>query len=72
MSYVIAGPEIMTSAASDLATVGSNLGAAHMVAAAPTVAVVPAAADEVSASIAAIVLPARRELSGAGRAGGGV
>jgi hypothetical protein len=39
MSYVIVAPEIMTSAATDLAT-------------APTVAVVPAAADEVSAGVA--------------------
>jgi hypothetical protein len=52
MSYVIAAPEMMTSAATDLATIGSNVSAAHMVAAARTVAVVPAAADEVSASIA--------------------
>jgi hypothetical protein len=52
MSYVIAVPEMMTSAATDLAAIGSNLNAAHMVAAAPTVAVLPAAADEVSASIA--------------------
>jgi PE family len=51
MSYVIAAPETMTATATDLATIGSNLSAAHM-AAAPTVAVVPAAADEVSASIA--------------------
>jgi hypothetical protein len=42
----------MTSAASDLATIGSNVSAAHMVAAARTTAVIPAAADEVSASIA--------------------
>jgi len=52
MSYVIAAPEIMTSAATDLATIGSNLSAAHTVAAAPTLAVLPAAADEVSAGIA--------------------
>jgi hypothetical protein len=52
MSYLIAAPEMMTSAAADLATIGSNVSAAHMVAAARTVAVVPAAADEVSASIA--------------------
>jgi hypothetical protein len=52
MSYVIAAPEIMTSAATDLATIGSNVSAAHMAAAAPTLAVLPAAADEVSASIA--------------------
>jgi hypothetical protein len=52
MSFVIAAPEMMTSAASDLATIGSNLSAAHMVAAARTTSVIPAAADEVSASIA--------------------
>ena len=52
MSYVIATPELMTSAAADLAAIGSNVSAAHMVAAARTVAVIPAAADEVSASIA--------------------
>jgi hypothetical protein len=52
MAYVIAAPEMMTSAATDLATIGANVSAAHTVAAAPTVAVVPAAADEVSASVA--------------------
>ena len=52
MSYVIAHPEMMTSAASDLAAIASNVNAAHMVAAAPTTAVIPAAADEVSTSIA--------------------
>jgi hypothetical protein len=52
MSYVIAAPEMMTSAATDLATIGSNLNAAHTAAAAPTLAVLPAAADEVSTSIA--------------------
>jgi hypothetical protein len=51
MSYVIAAPEMMAAAATDLATIGSMLSAAHTTAA-PTVAVVPAAADEVSASIA--------------------
>ena len=52
MAYVIATPEIMTSAATDLATIGSNVSAAHTAAAASTLAVLPAAADEVSASIA--------------------
>jgi hypothetical protein len=51
MSYLIAAPEMMAAAATDVAAVGSALSAAHM-AAAPTVAVVPAAADEVSAGIA--------------------
>jgi hypothetical protein len=52
MAYVIADPEMMTSAATDLAAIGSNVDAAHMVAAARTTSVIPAAADEVSASIA--------------------
>jgi hypothetical protein len=42
----------MTSAATDLATIGSNLSAAHAAAATRTLAVLPAAADEVSANIA--------------------
>jgi hypothetical protein len=52
LSYVIAAPEMIAAAATDLATIGSTLNAAHAAAAAPTVAVMPAAADEVSASIA--------------------
>ena len=52
MSYVIAAPEMMTSAASDLAAIGSNVDAAHMVAATRTTSVIPAAADEVSTGIA--------------------
>ncbi|HTY28078.1 MAG TPA: PE family protein, partial [Mycobacterium sp.] len=52
MSYLVAVPEVMTSAATDLAAVGSTVNAAHIAAAAPTVAVPPAAADQVSAGIA--------------------
>ncbi len=52
MSYVVADPEMMTAAASDLASIGSNVCAAHMVAAARTTSVIPAAADEVSTGIA--------------------
>jgi PE family len=52
MSGVIAVPEVMTSAAMDLATIGSNLSAAHAVAATPTLAVQPAAADEASTGVA--------------------
>ena len=52
MSYVLAAPEMMTSAATDLAAISSNVDAAHMAAAASTLSVIPAAADEVSASIA--------------------
>jgi PE family len=52
MSYVIAAPEMMTATATDLAGIGSELSEAHMAAAPPTVALVPAAADEVSAGVA--------------------
>jgi PE family len=52
MSYVTAVPETMAAAAKDLAAVGSTLSEAHIAAAIPTVGLVPAAVDEVSASIA--------------------
>ncbi len=52
MAHVVADPEMMTAAASDLAAIGSNVSAAHMVATARTTSVIPAAADEVSAGIA--------------------
>jgi len=43
MSYVVAVPEFVASAASDLSNIGSGLTAAHAAAAAPTTAVVLAA-----------------------------
>ena len=52
MSYVMVAPEMMTSAATDLATIGSDLSAAHSAAAPATLALTPAAADEVSVGIA--------------------
>lgn len=52
MSNVIATPELVKAAAAELATVGSTLDAAHIEAAGPTLAIQPAAADEVSAGIA--------------------
>jgi len=52
MSSVIATPDLIATAATDLAAIGSTVSAAHMTAAARTVAVIPAAADEVSAGIA--------------------
>jgi hypothetical protein len=52
MSAVIAAPELIEAAATDLATIGSTVEAAHAVAAQQTLAVAPAAADEVSAAIA--------------------
>jgi hypothetical protein len=51
-AWINAAGTFLASAAADLATIGSNVSAAHLVAAARTVAVVPAAADEVSTSIA--------------------
>src|SRR5215469_9838319 len=54
MSYVIAAPELMTSAATDLSNIGSALTAAKAAAAAPTTGVLAAAEDEVSAAIAAV------------------
>jgi PE family len=52
LSYVMVAPEMMAAAATDLAGISSALGEAHTAAAAPTVALVPAAADEVSAGVA--------------------
>jgi hypothetical protein len=52
MSSLIATPELINTAATDLANIGSDLNAAHAAAAAPTTGVIPAAADEVSAGIA--------------------
>jgi hypothetical protein len=52
MSYVIVAPEMLTAAAGDLATIGSDLSMAHTAAAVPTIALVPAAGDEVSTGIA--------------------
>jgi hypothetical protein len=52
MSYVIAAPEMMTSAATDLATIGSTLNTANAAAAASITGVVVAAGDGMSAPIA--------------------
>ena len=52
MSYVIAAPEMMTAAATDLAGIGSTLTEEHTAAAALTAGLVPAAGDEVSAGVA--------------------
>ena len=54
MSYVIAAPEMMTAAVSDLAGVESALSAANAAATARTTAVLAAGTDEVSAAIAAL------------------
>jgi hypothetical protein len=52
MTFVIAAPEMMTAAATDLATIGADLSTAHTAAAEATLALAPAAADEVSVGIA--------------------
>ena len=54
MSLVMVAPEMIAAAATDVAAVGSSLNAAHLAATAPTVAVIPAAADEISAGIATL------------------
>ncbi|WP_425271207.1 PE family protein [Mycobacterium gastri] len=54
MSYLVAVPEVLSTAAADVADIGSSLTAANFAASAPTTAVVAAAGDEVSAAIAAL------------------
>lgn len=54
MSFLIATPDAMAAAASDLANIGSAIGSANSAAAVATSGVLPAAADEVSAEIAAL------------------
>ncbi|CPR11275.1 PE-PGRS family protein [Mycobacterium bohemicum DSM 44277] len=54
MSFVIAVPEFVTAAASDLARIGSTVSTANAAALAPTTGVLAAGADEVSAGIAAV------------------
>ncbi|MCV7122656.1 PE family protein, partial [Mycobacterium lacus] len=54
MSFVIAAPDRLVAAASDLAGIGSALGVANATAAAHTTELLAAGADEVSAAIAAL------------------
>lgn len=54
MSFLFTQPEILRSAATDLAGVGSTINAATAAAAAPTMSVLAAGADQVSMTIAAI------------------
>ena len=53
MSFVTTQPELMTAVAGNLAGIGSAMTTGNAAAAGPTTAVVPAAADEVSALTAA-------------------
>ena len=52
--WVIAAPEYVAAAASDLANIGSSLSTANVAALVPTSGVLAAGADEVSAMIAAL------------------
>jgi hypothetical protein len=52
MSFLLAAPEALATAASDLAGVGSTISTASSVAAAPTTGLLAAAADEVSTQVA--------------------
>lgn len=54
MSFLIAAPELVAAAATDLARVGSTISAANIAASGPITAVIAADADEVSAGIAAL------------------
>jgi hypothetical protein len=54
MSFMHAAPEFVTAAASDLASIGSTLDAAHAAAVAPTTGVLAAGGDEVSEVIATL------------------
>ena len=54
MSYLVAAPDMLATAAADLEGIGSALTAATAAAAAPTTAVAAAGADEVSTAIAAL------------------
>ncbi|MGO9226772.1 PE family protein, partial [Mycobacterium sp.] len=54
MSFVLALPDVLGSAASDLASLGSTIQAANAATAAQTTGVLAAAGDEVSAAIATL------------------
>jgi PE family len=54
MSFVNAAPEFVSAAASDFASIGSTLDAAHAAAVAPTTGVLAAGGDEVSEVIATL------------------
>ena len=54
MTFLIAAPELVAAAATDLANIGSTINVANAAAAFPTTGVLAAGADGVSASIAAL------------------
>ncbi|WP_085245491.1 PE family protein [Mycobacterium paraense] len=55
MPGVIAVPDVISTAANELSHLGSTLDIARLTAAEPTVSLLPAAADEVSAGIASVM-----------------
>jgi triacylglycerol lipase len=54
MSYLVAAPDFLASAATDLSNIGSTISSAHAAAATQTTGMLAAADDEVSAAIAAV------------------
>jgi hypothetical protein len=54
MSVLVAAPQLLADAASDLAGLGSTISTANATAAVPTTGLLPAAADEISAAIATL------------------
>ena len=54
MSFVSTAPEFVTAAASELADIGSAIGAANAAATGPTTGLLTAGADEVSAAVASL------------------
>src|SRR3984957_1699683 len=54
MSFVIAAPEFVTAAATDLANLGSTISSANVAASVPTSNVLAAAEDEVSTAVASL------------------
>ncbi|MCV7124419.1 PE family protein, partial [Mycobacterium lacus] len=54
MSFVIAAPDVLATAAENLAGIGSSLAVANAAAAVPTSGLVAAAGDEVSAAVTAL------------------
>ncbi len=66
MAYLIAAPDTLSPAATEVAGIGSSLAAAHTAAASSTTAVVSAAADEVSAAVAALFSDHARQFAAVG------
>ncbi|CNZ06258.1 PE family protein [Mycobacterium tuberculosis] len=72
MSFVIASPEALLAAATDLAAIRSTIRAANAAAAVPTTGALAPAADEVSAGHSGAIWRPGPELSSGQRPGGGV